>query len=916
MCRLAVMLLCVRILFSATIADEGLPGIILEIDGNGSRYVTMPSGTPSQSLYETRFVESTRAEVLWVDRAHQNAIAEHVSIAGYGMYIQAGWYLNNERTSCYRTLGTSTPNWTYRMSNATSYVPVDVSPHGNNILAASPGEPVYEFSCYSPTPVWTSNLPGGFTVAASAQGSAVKMSDDGSLCAVLGRLSSEGKLFIFNADGDTVRTIGFVTNSGIYGLDASADLSVLCISTYYAIYVYNLDGTRRDSIQNYGQTVAKISGDGTFLVKGDFSSMVRLYQWNGTSYGLKWQYHIGDPWVTAVAISSDGSTVMAGTYQYSPANSGKVAVFDSSSATPLWEYNQYGDYVAACAVSEDGSRCVAGSWGQYNGTYGDVVTAFDRSSSTPLLQILDDIDEPGSIFSVDISKDGSFITAGGKAVHARQMGNGGEVYSIRMLDSLNQDVGVEAINAPPIFMTLGATYTPQAVVVNYGTQTVSFNSACAIYDSLDQLLYSDTALVSDLAAGAQSTLNFSPTWTVPAHGTYSIVVTTLLAGDQFPLNDTCTQFSICYHDGAVSGIIYPFSELTLGYDKPPRADIANRGSYSENIPAQCDIYNAVGTLVYSGSAQAYLAPLQSATVTFTPPWDPADTGMHSIVCYTQLSDDYNSLNDTVWSNTDITTEIFYDDGDVNVYGIVSSNYYDNKFAEMMEPCLSPPYYIPRVRFYVNSANPIMVSLNSDSAGLPGLGPSYWIAQPETADVTASGWVVHEYMPNIQMDDSNPFWMVLHWLPDSPSAPGIGMDNTAPLDSLSYWYWTESSNYGWHIYPYYDFMMRAFTTVLPGIYADQIEQPVQFAIQGPVPNPCTRQTVIHYTIPRTGKATLKIYDITGRLVTTLVNGPVEAGTHYHVWQMIDDQERCVTSGVYFLKATFEDQVRTEKFIVLR
>ena len=75
------------------------------------------------------------------------------------------------------------------------------------------------------------------------------------------------------------------------------------------------------------------------------------------------------------------------------------------------------------------------------------MTVFDKPSSTPIFQLLDDIDEPGSISTVDISKDGSFVTAGGKAVHARQMGNGGEVYAIKILDQLSNDVGVKSITA-------------------------------------------------------------------------------------------------------------------------------------------------------------------------------------------------------------------------------------------------------------------------------------------------------------------------------------------------------------------------------------------------------------------------------------------------------------------------------------
>jgi hypothetical protein len=76
-------------------------------------------------------------------------------------------------------------------------------------------------------------------------------------------------------------------------------------------------------------------------------------------------------------------------------------------------------------------------------------------STTPIFQLLDDIDEPGSLSSVAISKDGSFVTAGGKAVHAREFGNGGQVYAIRIIEQLSNDVGVKAINSPGNFLQVG-----------------------------------------------------------------------------------------------------------------------------------------------------------------------------------------------------------------------------------------------------------------------------------------------------------------------------------------------------------------------------------------------------------------------------------------------------------------------------
>jgi len=903
------------LVFGGALKEDGLPGVEVEVSGKGVRCITEPSGKTIAPTIQTNSFNNSRAEILWVDRNHQNAIAEHVSISGSGMWIQAGWYLNNERTSLYRTLGTNTPDWSYLMSNADFFIPVDISFSGQDIGVTSSGEPYHSFSASSPSPQWLYYFPDGFTAATSMQGSAVAVNDDGTIYAVLGSRIAEGRLFILSNTGDTIRSLSFNPTRGIYGLDATGDCSVFCVSTYDAIYIYNLDGSRRDSLFQYGQTVAKISDDGKYVVRGDFYGRVSLYRWDGAEYDLVWQHYVGHPWVTAVAVSDDGSTIMAGTFQYTPSNTGKVLMYDSSSATPLWEYDQYGDYVANCALSADGSRCVAGSWGQYNGTFGDVITVFEKTSSTPLLQVLDDIDEPGSIFNVDIAGDGSFITAGGKAVHAREMGNGGQVYAIQIRDALSNDVGVEAITIPGSFLQVGQMFTPQAVVKNYGTEQASFNTICTISDSTYAELYTDTVFVSALGSGSSQTVDFSASWSVPYYGRFETVVQTTLAGDEFLGNDILMKNSICYHDGAVTGIYYPFSEITLYYAKSPRVAVTNWGSYTENIPVSCEIYDHLNTLVYTGSGQAYLSPLHTARIILTPTWVPSDTGFYTSYVYTQVTDDFSPLNDTMTTVTNTTTEIFYDDGFLDTYGYVSGDFYDNKFAEKMIPCLSAPYYIKRARFYVSGAYPIIMSLNSDSSGLPGLSPVYYVAPAETIYPVESGWVVKEYTPPIQMTDTNPIWFITHWLATSPTAPYIGMDNTQPLDSLSYWYWTESSTPGWHQWPFYDFMMRVFTATDVGIQTREGDRVQRFILHSPSPNPFTQKISLTFSVPTKGSVKATVYDITGRRVVRLTEGLREPGKHRLEWSGSDSNGKKLSTGIYFLKVDYEQESTTKKLILI-
>jgi flagellar hook assembly protein FlgD len=47
-------------------------------------------------------------------------------------------------------------------------------------------------------------------------------------------------------------------------------------------------------------------------------------------------------------------------------------------------------------------------------------------------------------------------------------------------------------------------------------------------------------------------------------------------------------------------------------------------------------------------------------------------------------------------------------------------------------------------------------------------------------------------------------------------------------------------------------------------------------------------------------TLKVYDITGRLVRTLVDANKESGNHMAVWDGRDDRGEKITNGVYFYR----------------
>jgi hypothetical protein len=84
----------------------------------------------------------------------------------------------------------------------------------------------------------------------------------------------------------------------------------------------------------------------------------------------------------------------------------------------------------------------------------------------------------------------------------------------------------------------------------------------------------------------------------------------------------------------------------------------------------------------------------------------------------------------------------------------------------------------------------------------------------------------------------------------------------------------------------------------------------------VPNPFNPQTLIRYDIPDGGSdVTLRVYDVGGRLVRSLVEGPQTEGAKSVTWNGRDDHGARVASGVYFYRLTAPGFEQTHKMVML-
>jgi hypothetical protein len=93
--------------------------------------------------------------------------------------------------------------------------------------------------------------------------------------------------------------------------------------------------------------------------------------------------------------------------------------------------------------------------------------------------------------------------------------------------------------------------------------------------------------------------------------------------------------------------------------------------------------------------------------------------------------------------------------------------------------------------------------------------------------------------------------------------------------------------------------------------DPADTPRRAMLQAARPNPFESRTVLAYDLPRQGRVALRIYDVSGRLVRSLVSGAwQEAGHHSVEWDGRDMSGAATGAGLYFgrLEAGGESDVR--------
>lgn len=107
------------------------------------------------------------------------------------------------------------------------------------------------------------------------------------------------------------------------------------------------------------------------------------------------------------------------------------------------------------------------------------------------------------------------------------------------------------------------------------------------------------------------------------------------------------------------------------------------------------------------------------------------------------------------------------------------------------------------------------------------------------------------------------------------------------------------------------ILKFWKSVLTGIKSASKTLPQEFALEQNFPNPFNPTTTIKYQLPATTFVSLKIYDVLGREVATLVNEEKEAGYYSEQFNAAK-----LSSGIYFVRLQSGAKVFLKKMMLLK
>ncbi len=518
-------------------------------------------------------------------------------------------------------------------------------------------------------------------------------------------------------------------------------------------------------------------------------------------------------------------------------------------------------------------------------------------------------------------------------------------------DAMVKDILVDATYPP------GTNFTPQAVLKNFGLNSETFDATCILKVG-GSTVYTQNCAPITLAAGAEQTVSFPDYVLNAANDLYEINVTTNLAGDMDPANDSRTEYFNTYTTaremvvleiGTGTWCVYcPGSQMGADDLVANGCAVAvveyhNGDSFTNSYSNARNTYYGISgfpTAVFDG-VQYFVggSNTQSMYENYLPIYQARKDIMSAFsvdVFGTNSGLDYNvivKLNrlaaiPPTWNNLVLHFTVTESDIPFNWQGQTEVDY--------AERLMVPNELGTPVDLINNSFIEIPLSFTMDAswviancqlaAFIQNLdtkeilqGDKVWTSDllpvpVELASFTATAisegvllnWVTATEINNHgfeieRSEDGTEFYTVAF-------VQGAGTST----ENREYVY-TDNVEYKGGEIIYY----RLKQVDLDGRveYSDIIEVefdvPRDFVLHQNYPNPFNPSTTIKYAVPKTSLVSIKVYDLTGQEVETLVNEIKESGTYE-----IKFDARNLASGIYIYRMITDNFTSVRKLNFLK
>lgn len=454
-------------------------------------------------------------------------------------------------------------------------------------------------------------------------------------------------------------------------------------------------------------------------------------------------------------------------------------------------------------------------------------------------------------------------------------GNNLYIDNIRVFPQ-QHDVGIKLIVSPERFQT--TISTPVIAVTNYGNNAESFTAKCRI-DSAGIVIYDETQSVSDLAAGDETSMLFS-NWTPVIGEIYNVTAWIELPGDLVSSNDTLT--------------------------KEVRSYISPRNVMGELFTST----TCTPCVSANGSLNSLYATWKDsvAIVRYHMNWpSPGNDPFYAA----NVSE--NNARRTYYG-VNVVPDLFLD-GDL--WGSGSTTYFNNALAT--HRAMPAPVTMNLGGYYDSVANTGLVRATLTATGkLPdtNLRLRYAVVQDTVAYTGTNGDPVHHQVMRDMVPDANGITIVLNKGETVADSQSFTFNPSWP-------YVTERRHHivaflqGDNTKEIFQSARISFLSLITGVSGGPISvEQVKTLLLPATPNPTGGRTMISYQLAKSGRVSLGVYDVAGRLVRTLENGVREAGRHAASWDGRDNTGKAVANGVYFYRLSAGDFTATRKLTIVR